>query len=461
MTRSFIQNAIEEIKALLGDRLSMGSSILEMHSHDEAYSTPCLPDAVAFPESTEEVSALMKICHRHKCPVIPYGIGTSLEGHVIPTQGGITIDTSRMNKVLEIHESDFDAVVEPGVTRKQLNQALRTTGLMFTVDPGADATMGGMASTRASGTNTVRYGTMRENVMALEVVLANGEIIRTGSRARKSSAGYDLTHLFVGSEGTLGIITKLTVKLHGLPENISAATCTFDTIEGAVDTVIMASQMGIPMARIELLDDIQMKGMNVYNPDLSFPEKPHLFLEFQGTESGVAEQVALFRGASEEFGGSDFQWATLEEDRKRLWKARHSAYYACKALSPGADSIVTDCCVPLSELAPCIAKTKQLITDAGLIAPIVGHVGDGNFHLLILFNPDDEKEFSTAKKLAETINEIALDFGGTVTGEHGVGTGKKKYMRAEHGAGYDVMKTIKLALDPLNIMNPGKVVDID
>lgn len=461
MTRSFIQNAIDEIKALLGDRLSMGSSILEMHSHDEAYSTPCLPDAVAFPESTEEVSALMKICHRHKCPVIPYGIGTSLEGHVIPTQGGITIDTSRMNKVLEIHESDFDAVVEPGVTRKQLNQALRTTGLMFTVDPGADATMGGMASTRASGTNTVRYGTMRENVMALEVVLANGEIIRTGSRARKSSAGYDLTHLFVGSEGTLGIITKLTVKLHGLPENISAATCTFDTIEGAVDTVIMASQMGIPMARIELLDDIQMKGMNVYNPDLSFPEKPHLFLEFQGTESGVAEQVALFRGASEEFGGSDFQWATLEEDRKRLWKARHSAYYAGKALSPGADSIVTDCCVPLSELAPCIAKTKQLITDAGLIAPIVGHVGDGNFHLLILFNPDDEKEFSTAKKLAETINEIALDFGGTVTGEHGVGTGKKKYMRAEHGAGYDVMKTIKLALDPLNIMNPGKVVDID
>ena len=461
MTRSFIQNAIDEIKALLGDRLSMGSSILEMHSHDEAYSTPCLPDAVAFPENTEEVSVLMKICHRHKCPVIPYGIGTSLEGHVIPTQGGITIDTSRMNKVLEIHESDFDAVVEPGVTRKQLNQALRTTGLMFTVDPGADATMGGMASTRASGTNTVRYGTMRENVMALEVVLANGEIIRTGSRARKSSAGYDLTHLFVGSEGTLGIITKLTVKLHGLPENISAATCTFDTIEGAVDTVIMASQMGIPMARIELLDDIQMKGMNVYNPDLSFPEKPHLFLEFQGTESGVAEQVSLFRGASEEFGGSDFQWATLEEDRKRLWKARHSAYYAGKALSPGADSIVTDCCVPLSELAPCIAKTKQLIKDAGLIAPIVGHVGDGNFHLLILFNPDDEKEFNTAKKLAETINEIALDFGGTVTGEHGVGTGKKKYMRAEHGAGYDVMKTIKLALDPLNIMNPGKVVDID
>ena len=461
MTRSFIQNAIEDIKTLLGDRISMGSSILEMHSHDEAYSTPCLPDAVAFPESTEEVSELMKICHRYKCPVIPYGIGTSLEGHVIPTQGGITVDTSRMNKVLEIHQSDFDAVVEPGVTRKQLNQALRTTGLMFTVDPGADATMGGMASTRASGTNTVLYGTMRENVMALEVVLANGEIIHTGTRARKSSAGYDLTHLFIGSEGTLGIITKLTVRLHGMPENISAATCTFDSIEEAVDTVIMANQMGIPMARIELLDDVQMKGMNIYNPDMSFPEKPHLFLEFHGTETGVAEQVELFRSASEEFGGSDFQWATKEEERNRLWKARHSAYYAGKALAPGADSIVTDCCVPISELAPCIAKTKQLISEAGLIAPVVGHVGDGNFHLLILFNPNDEKEFKSAKTLAETINEIALEFGGTVTGEHGVGTGKKKYMRAEHGASYDVMKTLKLALDPLNIMNPGKVVDID
>ena len=461
MTRSFIQNAIEEVKALLGDRLSTGSSILKMHSHDEAYTKPSLPDAVAFPESTEEVSELMKICHRHKCPVIPYGIGTSLEGHVIPTQGGITIDTSRMNKVLKIHESDFDAVVEPGVTRKQLNQAIRTTGLMFTVDPGADATMGGMASTRASGTNTVRYGTMRENVIALEVVLADGEIIHTGTRARKSSAGYDLTNLFIGSEGTLGIITQLTVRLHGMPENISAATCTFDSIEAAVDAVIMANQMGIPMARIELLDDVQMKGLNIYNPDLSFPEKPHLFLEFHGTETGVAEQVEMFRNASEEFGASDFKWASKEEDRNRLWEARHNAYYAGKALSPGSDSIVTDCCVPISQLASCIAKTKQLIADAGLIAPVVGHVGDGNFHLLILFNPNDEKEFETAKVLAETINEIALEFGGTVTGEHGVGTGKKKYMRAEHGASYDLMKTLKLAIDPLNIMNPGKIVDLD
>lgn len=461
MTQAHIQKAIEESKTLLKDRLSTGPSILEMHSHDEAYSKPCLPDAVAFPETTEEVSELMKICSRNKCPVIPYGIGTSLEGHVIPMQGGITIDTSRMNKVLEIHESDFDAEVEPGVTRKQLNEALRTTGLMFTVDPGADATMGGMASTRASGTNTVRYGTMRENVMALEVVLADGQIIKTGTRARKSSAGYDLTNLFIGSEGTLGIITQLTVRLFGMPENISAATCTFDTIEEAVDTVIMANQIGIPMARIELLDDVQMKGLNIYNSDLSFPEKPHLFLEFHGTESGVAEQVEMFRSASEEFGASDFQWATIEEERNRLWKARHSAYYAGKALAPGADSIVTDCCVPISELAPCIARTKQLISEAGLIAPVVGHVGDGNFHLLILFNPDDEKEFETAKVLAETINEIALEFGGTVTGEHGVGTGKKKYMRAEHGASYDLMKTLKLAIDPLNIMNPGKVVDID
>ena len=460
MTRAFIQSAIDDIRLLLGDRLSTGASILELHSHDEAYSTPCLPDAVVFPESTEEVSALMKICYRHKCPVIPYGIGTSLDGHVIPTHGGITIDTSRMNKVLTIHDSDFDAVVEPGVTRKQLNHALRAAGLMFTVDPGADATMGGMASTRASGTNTVLYGTMRENVIALEIVLPNGDIIHTGTRAPKSSAGYDLTHLFIGSEGTLGIITKLTVRLHGMPENISAATCTFDTIEEAVDTVIMAKQMGIPMARIELLDDVQMKGMNLYNTDLSFPEKPHLFLEFHGTEKGVKEQVELFRNASEEFGGSDFQWATLEEDRNRLWEARHNAYYAGKALAPGSKSIVTDCCVPMSELAPCISKTKQLIADAGLIAPVVGHVGDGNFHLLILFNPENNKEFETAKELAETINDIALEFGGTVTGEHGVGTGKKKYMRAEHGASYDLMKTLKLAIDPLNIMNPGKIVDI-
>lgn len=461
MMQPSIPKAIEDAKNLLGERLSQGASILEMHSHDEAYSKPCLPDAVAFPETTKEVSELMKICNRHECPVIPYGVGTSLEGHVIPIQGGITIDTSRMNKVLKINESDFDAEVEPGVTRMQLNQELRATGLMFSVDPGADATMGGMASTRASGTNTVRYGTMRENVMALEIVLPDGQIINTGTRARKSSAGYDLTNLFIGSEGTLGIITKLTVRLFGMTENISAATCTFDTIEDAVDTVIMANLMGIPMARIELLDDVLMKGMNLYNSDLTFPEKPHLFLEFHGTEAGVAEQVEMFRNAGEEYGASDFQWACKTEDRNRLWEARHNAYYAGKALRPGSDSIVTDCCVPISALAACIAKTKALIAEAELIAPLVGHVGDGNFHLIIFFDSEDIKEFKAAKLLAETINNIALEFGGTVTGEHGVGTGKKKYMQAEHGAAYDLMKTLKLAIDPKNIMNPGKVVDIN
>ncbi|MDB4222650.1 FAD-binding protein [Granulosicoccus sp.] len=456
-----IAKAIEEARALLGERLSTGSSVLEIHSHDEAYSTPALPDAVAFPESTAEVSELLKICRRHKCPVVPYGIGTSLEGHVIPIQGGITVDTSKMNKILEINESDFDAVVEPGITRTRLNDELRATGLMFTVDPGADATIGGMASTRASGTNTVRYGTMRENVLALEVVLPDGQIINTGSRARKSASGYDLTRLFVGSEGTLGIITKVTVRLFGQPENISAATCTFDTIGDAVDTVIMANQMGIPMARIELLDEVQMRGMNIYNPDMSFPEKPHLFLEFHGTEAGVAEQVELFRSASEEFGASNFEWATKTEDRNRLWQARHNAYYAGKALRPGASSAVTDCCVPISSLAECIARAKELITHSGLIAPLVGHVGDGNFHLLIIFDPDSNSETEAAKVLGASISELALEFNGTVTGEHGVGSGKKKYMLAEHGAAYALMATLKKSIDPDNIMNPGKIVDIN
>lgn len=456
-----ILEAIEEVRVLLGDRLSTGPSILEIHSHDEAYSTPRLPDAVAFPQTTLEVSELLKICTSHKCPVVPYGIGTSLEGHVIPMHGGITVDTSKMNNVLEINESDFDAVVEPGVTRTQLNYELRATGLMFTVDPGADATVGGMTSTRASGTNTVRYGTMRENVLALEVVLPDGQIIHTGSRARKSASGYDLTHLFVGSEGTLGIITRITVRLFGQPDTISAATCTYDTIGDAVDTVIMASQMGIPMARIELLDELQMRGMNLYNTDLSFPEKPHLFLEFHGTEAGVAEQVEMFRAASEEFGASNFKWATKTEDRNRLWQARHNAYYAGKALNPGAASVVTDCCVPISTLADCIAHTKRLISASGLIAPIVGHVGDGNFHLLILFNPDCDAETAAAKSLGASISDLALEYGGTITGEHGVGIGKKKYMLAEHGAAYTLMATLKKSIDPDNIMNPGKIVEID
>lgn len=461
MTQHNIALAIDALKDLLGDRLSTGKSIREIHGRDEAYSEPALPDAVAFPESTQEVSAIVKICARYKVPVVPFGIGTSLEGHVIPTHGGISVDTSRMNKILEIHESDLDAVVQPGVSRTQLNEELRATGLMFTVDPGADATLGGMAATRASGTNTVRYGTMRENVLALEVVLPDGTVIETGSRARKSSAGYDLTHLFVGSEGTLGIITRLTVRLFGQPETTLAATCGFETVAAAVNSVIMAIQMGIPMARIELLDEVQMKGMNIFNPDLNLSEKPHLFLEFHGSDASVKEQVELFEGVGEKFGASDFAWATKAEDRARLWAARHNAYYAGKSLRKGCESVVTDCCVPISELTDCIARTKEIIDEAGLIAPLVGHVGDGNFHLLILFDPNDPEELTKAKQLASDVNRVALSFGGTVTGEHGVGTGKKKYMAEEHGAAYALMATLKRAVDPDNIMNPGKTVDIN
>lgn len=461
MTQHNTALAIAALKDLLGDRLSTGESIREIHGRDEAYSEPALPDAVAFPESTDEVSAIVKICAQYKVPVVPFGIGTSLEGHVIPTHGGISVDTSRMNKIVEIHESDLDAVVQPGVSRTQLNEELRATGLMFTVDPGADATLGGMAATRASGTNTVRYGTMRENVLALEVVLPDGTVIETGSRARKSSAGYDLTHLFVGSEGTLGIITRLTVRLFGQPDTILAATCGFETVDDAVKSVIMAIQMGIPMARIELLDEIQMKGMNIFNPDLSLPEKPHLFLEFHGSDASVKEQVEFFEGVAEEFGVSGFAWATKAEDRARLWTARHNAYYAGKSLRKGCESVVTDCCVPISALADCISRTKEIINKAGLIAPIVGHVGDGNFHLLILFDPNDPEELTKAKQLASDVNRVALSFGGTVTGEHGVGTGKKKYMAEEHGAAYALMATLKRAVDPDNIMNPGKTVDIN
>ena len=461
MMQDTISLALSDLRDLLGDRLSTGQSVREIHGRDEAYSTPALPDAVAFPESTDEVSVIMKICSAHKVPVVPFGIGTSLEGHVIPIRGGISVNTSQMNKVLEIHESDLDAVVQPGVTRTQLNDKLRASGLMFTVDPGADATLGGMASTRASGTNTVRYGTMRENVLALEVVLPDGRVIHTGSRARKSSSGYDLTNLFVGSEGTLGIITKLTVRLFGRPDTELSATCAFETIDDAVNTVIMAIQMGIPMARIELLDEVQMKGMNIFNPDLNLPEKPNLFLEFHGSEAGVKEQVDLFQSVAEEFGVSEFDWATKLEDRKRLWQARHNAYYAGKSLRKGCEGVVTDCCVPISALADCIARTKEMIAESGLIAPIVGHVGDGNYHLLILIDPENTDEIACAKQLVSDVNRTALSFGGTVTGEHGVGTGKIKYMAEEHGEAYLLMAQLKQSIDPLNIMNPGKLVSVN
>ena len=456
-----IGQAVAKLRERLGDRLSTGASVRELHARDEAYSAPALPDAVAFPDNAEEVADIARICAGTGCPIVPYGIGTSLEGHVVPLQGGVSVDFSRMNRILEIDERNLLATVEPGVTRKQLNEALRATGLMFTVDPGADATIGGMTATRASGTNAVRYGTMRENVMALEVVLPDGQVIRTGTKARKSSAGYDLTHLFVGSEGTLGLITRITVRLFGQPEAILAATCAFDTVDGAVDSVMDAMQAGLPMARIEFLDEVQMQGMNIYNPDMSLPERPHLFLEFHGSESGVAEQVEIFTAIAEAHGGSGLEWARRTEDRNRLWKARHDAYYAAKALRPGCEGYVTDCCVPINRLATAIRRARAEIDRSGLVAPILGHVGDGNFHLIILLREGVETDLQMAHELAETLNLMAIELGGTMTGEHGIGIGKKKYMPAEHGDAYALMGVIKKAIDPQNIMNPGKMVNVN
>ena len=456
-----IGQAVAKLRERLGDRLSTGASVRELHARDEAYSAPALPDAVAFPDNAEEVADIARICAGTGCPIVPYGIGTSLEGHVVPLQGGVSVDFSRMNRILEIDERNLLATVEPGVTRTQLNEALRATGLMFTVDPGADATIGGMTATRASGTNAVRYGTMRENVMALEVVLPDGQVIRTGTKARKSSAGYDLTHLFVGSEGTLGLITRITVRLFGQPEAIMAATCAFESVDGAVDAVMDAMQVGLPMARIEFLDEVQMQGMNIYNPDILLPERPHLFLEFHGSESGVAEQVEIFTAIAEAHGGSGLEWARRTEDRNRLWKARHDAYYAAKALRPGCEGYVTDCCVPIDRLATAIRRARAEIDRSGLVAPILGHVGDGNFHLIILLREGVETDLQQAHELAETLNLMAIELGGTMTGEHGIGIGKKKYMPAEHGDAYALMGVIKKAIDPQNIMNPGKMVNVN
>lgn len=454
-------STIQALKDLLGERVSTGSSVLDLHASDEAHFRPSRPDAVVFPESTDDVVQIVRRCAADHCPIVPYGVGTSLEGHVIPINGGITVDTSRMNSVLQVNAEDMDAIVQPGVTRVQLNEALKTTGLMFTVDPGANATLGGMAATRASGTNAVRYGTMRENVMAMEVVLADGRVIKTGTRARKSSAGYDLTRLFVGSEGTLGLITELTVRLFGQPETVAAATCRFDSIEGAVNTVILAIQLGIPLARIELIDTLSIGALNRFNDDMNLTEAPHLFLEFHGTEQGVAEQVASFQELSNEGGGHEFKWATKNEDRTSLWRARHDAYFATKALRPGCEGMVTDSCVPISKLAECIEQTQKAIDRSGLLAPLIGHVGDGNFHLAILIDPTDTSELARAKALAGEINELSISLGGTVTGEHGVGMGKQPYMLAEHGDAYAIMGDIKKTFDPNNLFNPGKLVSIN
>ena len=448
---------IEALRQRLGDRLSTAAAVREQHGRDESYHAAHAPDAVAFAQSTEEVVEIVTLCTRHGRPVIPFGTGTSLEGHVAALQGGVCIDLSRMNEVLSVNAEDLDCRVQAGVTRKQLNTYLRDTGLFFPIDPGADASLGGMAATRASGTNAVRYGTMRENVMGLTVVLADGRVIRTGGRARKSAAGYDLTRLFVGSEGTLGVITEVQLRLYGIPEAITSAVCPFQDLEGAVNAVILAIQSGIPVARIELLDEVQMDAVNRYS-QLDYAVQPTLFFEFHGTEAGTEEQAARMGEIAAESGGGDFRWATRQEDRNKLWQARHDAYYAGLALRPGAKGWPTDVCVPISRLAECILETKRDIADSGLLAPIVGHVGDGNFHLVYVIDPEDEEEMARAAAHNERMVMRALAMGGTCTGEHGIGYGKMAFLQAEHGDSVAVMRQIKQALDPENLMNPGKMV---
>ena len=450
------QSVTEELKALLGDRVSTNPTVRDTHGKDESWHHPHRPDAVVFPNTTGEVSEIVKVCAKYKVPVVAYGTGTCLEGNVIPHHGGVVVDLMNMDQVVRVSAEDLDCTVQARVTRKQLNEYIRDQGLFFPIDPGADASLGGMAATRASGTNAVRYGTMRENVLALTVVLADGRIIRTSRRARKSSAGYDLTRLFVGSEGTLGIITEVTLRLYGIPEAMAAAVCSFDSLEGAVNTVIQTIQLGIPVARIELLDDVEMDAVNKYSK-LDYPVKDTLFLEFHGTEAGVKEQAEMVQDIAAENTGGDFKWATRPEDRNKLWQARHDVTYASKSLRPGAEIWATDVCVPISRLAECILETKKDLKDSFLIAPLVGHVGDGNFHLGFLIDRDDPKELAEAERLNERLVMRALAMDGTCTGEHGIGLGKMKFLTAEHGEGVSVMRQIKKALDPDNIMNPGKI----
>ncbi|WP_305986194.1 FAD-binding oxidoreductase [Roseibium sp. MMSF_3544] len=452
-----VADVINLLKQRFGERLSTSSALREQHGHTTTWLRNEPPDAVVFAQSTEEVAEIVQTCAAHKVPVIAFGTGTSLEGHVNAPLGGISIDLSRMDKILEVNSEDLDCRVEAGVTRKQLNSYIRDTGLFFPIDPGADASLGGMAATRASGTNAVRYGTMKDAVLGLTVVTADGRIIRTGGRARKSSAGYDLTRLFVGSEGTLGVITELTIRLFGQPESVSGGICPFPDVESACNAVITTIQMGIPVARIELLDSLQVRACNSYSK-LDLAETPTLFLEFHGSEAGVQEQSEMFSSIAEEFGGGPFEWTTVAEERTKLWTARHDAYWAGKGLRPEADIVATDVCVPISRLAECVGETARDIEQEGLLAPIVGHVGDGNFHVQVLVNLDDPEEKRKADGFIERLAVRALKMEGTCTGEHGVGQGKQKYMRREHGDAIDYMQSVKRAFDPDNLMNPGKIL---
>jgi D-lactate dehydrogenase (cytochrome) len=449
---------IQSLQQQFQHRFSQGESHRLQHGRDESVHAPQPPDGVVMAESTEEVAAVVRLCAEHDVPIIPYGVGSSVEGHVLATRGGISLDLSGMNQVLAIHAEDGDATVQAGVTRKQLNDALKGTGLFFPIDPGADATLGGMAATRASGTNAVRYGTMRENVMATTTVLADGRIMKTGGRARKSSAGYDLTRLLVGSEGTLGIMTELTVKLYPIPEAISAAVCTFPSIEAAVQTVIQTIQLGVPVARIELLDALSLKAINLFSKT-TLAEAPTLFFEFHGSPAGVEEQAQTVQAIADDLGGANFEWATRPEDRSRLWQARHDAYFACLQLKPGCRCFPTDVCVPISRLAECIAETQADIAQVSIPIALFGHVGDGNFHLVVLVDTDNPKEMEEAAWISRRVVERAIAMEGTCTGEHGVGLGKKKYLVAEHGeVAVDVMRAVKAALDPCGLLNPGKVL---
>ncbi|QDC08097.1 FAD-binding protein [Oceanicola sp. D3] len=451
------EQALTQLETLLGDRLKRSDAERAAHGQNEAHFADALPDAVAYPKTTEEISEIMKVAHAEGMPVTAFGTGTSLEGHHLPVQGGLTLDLSLMNRILAVHDADMDVTVQPGVTRGQLNDELRATGLYFPIDPGADASLGGMAATRASGTMAVRYGTMRENILALEAVLADGRIIRTGSRARKSSSGYDLTHLLIGSEGTLGIITELTLKLHGQPEAIVAATCRFPSVEDAVNCVITTIQSGIPMARIELVNSAMVRGFNL-GSNAGLPEEPHLFLEFAGSDTAVQEQSELFGEIAADFNAQDFTRATKAEDRNALWAMRHNAHHASKALYPGKRMLATDVCVPISKLAEAVSAAEESARDLGLEPVIVGHVGDGNFHTGIGFDPEDPAEIAMIETFSAKLAEVSLSLGGTVSGEHGIGLGKRKYMEAEHGPALAPMRAIKQAMDPKGILNPGKLL---
>jgi D-lactate dehydrogenase (cytochrome) len=455
-----IATAISILKQRFGEKLKTSQALREQHAHTTTYIPSQLPDAVVFATCIEDVQEVVRVCAEHKVPVIPFGTGTSLEGGVNAPAGGISIDVNEMNQIIAVNAEDLDVVIQPGVTREALNDYLRDTGLFFPIDPGANASLGGMAATRASGTNAVRYGTMRENVVSMRVVLPDGRTIKTAARTRKSSAGYDLTRLMVGSEGTLGIITELTLRLYGIPDRISAGVCQFETVEDACNTTILAMQTGLPLARIELLDTLQVKMINSYS-GLDYEPRPALFLEFHGTESGVEEQIALFNEIASEYGGGDIQWVDTMEARNKLWKARHDAYFAMLAWRPGCQGIATDACVPISRLADCIAETQKDVEELDLVAPIIGHVGDGNFHVSLMIMMDDKDEVARAETFIERLNSRAIAMEGTCTGEHGIGQGKRRFIRLEHGAGADVMSAVKRAIDPDNIMNPGKVVGFD